>query len=123
MASEGAKVVVSEVNADTGNAVAQSIEDAGGEAEFVAADVSKVEDVKGLIASTQEAFGRLDVLHNNAGVHETNFTEQAQSFELDEAVWDKVIGINLKGVWMCSKYAAPLLAQDGGGAIVNAASI
>ncbi len=123
MAQEGAKVVVSDVNAQTGSAVAQSIRDAGGEAEFVAADVSNVEDVKRLIASTQEAFGRLDVLHNNAGVHETNFTEQAQSFELDEAVWDKVIGINLKGVWMCSKYAAPLLAQDGGGAIVNAASI
>jgi NAD(P)-dependent dehydrogenase (short-subunit alcohol dehydrogenase family) len=123
MAQEGAKVVVSDVNAETGNAVAQSIRDAGGEAEFVAADVSNVEDVKRLIASTREAFGRLDVLHNNAGVHETNFTAQAQSFELDEAVWDKVVGINLKGVWMCSKYAAPLLAESGGGAIVNAASI
>ncbi len=123
MAEEGAKVVVSDVNEQTGTAVAERIREAGGEAVFVAADVSDVDDVKALIASTKEAFGRLDVLHNNAGVHETNFTEQAQSFELDEAVWDKVIGINLKGVWMCSKYAAPLLAQDGGGAIVSAASI
>lgn len=123
MAEEGAKVVVSDINEETGNAVAERIRGAGGEAVFVAADVSNVDDVKALMASTKEAFGRLDVLHNNAGVHETNFTEHAQSFELDEAVWDKVVGINLKGVWMCSKYAAPLLAEDGGGAIVSAASI
>jgi NAD(P)-dependent dehydrogenase (short-subunit alcohol dehydrogenase family) len=123
MAEEGAKVVVSDINEETGNAVVQRIRGAGGEAVFVAADVSNVDDVKALMASTKEAFGRLDVLHNNAGVHETNFTEQAQSFELDEAVWDKVVGINLKGVWMCSKYAVPLLAEDGGGAIVSAASI
>jgi NAD(P)-dependent dehydrogenase (short-subunit alcohol dehydrogenase family) len=123
LAEEGAKVVVSDVNGQTGNAVVERIRDSGGEAAFVAADVSDVNDVKALMAATKEAFGRLDVLHNNAGVHETNFTEQAQSFELDEAVWDKVIGINLKGVWLCSKYAAPLLAEGGGGAIVSAASI
>jgi NAD(P)-dependent dehydrogenase (short-subunit alcohol dehydrogenase family) len=123
MAQEGAKVVVSDVNEETGNAVAGKIRDAGGESVFVRADVSDVEDVKALMAATKEAFGRLDVLHNNAGVHETNFTEEAQSFALSEEVWDKVVGINLKGVWMCSKYAAPLLGEDGGGAIVNAASI
>jgi NAD(P)-dependent dehydrogenase (short-subunit alcohol dehydrogenase family) len=123
MAEEGAKVVVSDINEETGNAVAERIRGAGGDAVFVAADVSDVDDVKALMAATKDAFGRLDVLHNNAGVHETNFTEHAQSFELDEAVWDKVIAINLKSVWMCSKYAAPLLAEDGGGAIVSAASI
>ena len=123
MAEEGAKVVVSDINEQTGNAVAERIRGAGGEAVFVSADVSNVDDVKALMAATKDAFGRLDVLHNNAGVHETNFSEQAKSTELDEAVWDKVIGINLKGVWMCSKYAAPLLADSGGGAIVSAASI
>ncbi len=123
MAEEGAKVVVSDVNEQTGGAVAKRITDAGGEATFVKADVSNVDDVKNLMSATKEAFGRLDVLHNNAGVHETNFTEQAQSFELPEEVWDKVVGINLKGVWMCSKYAAPLLKEAGGGAIVSAASI
>ena len=123
MAEEGAKVVVSDINEQTGNAVVERIRGAGGEAVFVAADVSNVDDVKALMAATKEAFGRLDVLHNNAGVHETNFTEQAKSTQLDEAVWDKVVGINLKGVWMCSKYAAPLLAERGGGAIVSAASI
>lgn len=123
LAEEGARVVVSDINEQTGNSVAERIKESGGEAVFVRADVSQVGDVKALIAATKDAFGRLDLLHNNAGVHETNFTEQAQSFELDEAVWDKVVGINLKGVWMCSKYAAPLLGENGGGAIVNAASI
>src|SRR6478735_2506255 len=110
MAEEGAKVVVSDVNEQTGEAVAQSLRDAGGDAVFVRADVSKSQDVKDLMAAAKDAFGRLDVLHNNAGVHETNFTAQAQSHELDEEIWDKVVGINLKGVWLCSKHAAPLLA-------------
>src|SRR5205085_10940811 len=95
----------------------------GERAVFVKADVSQVEDVKALMEATVDAFGRLDVLHNNAGVHETGFTSEAQSFELPEDVWDKVIAINLKGPWMCSKYAAPLLKDAGGGVIVNAASI
>jgi NAD(P)-dependent dehydrogenase (short-subunit alcohol dehydrogenase family) len=124
MAREGAKVVVSDVNDETGEAVAASIRDAGGQAAYVHADVSAVDDVKNLMERTRAEFGRLDVLHNNAGVHETNFTtEQAQSFELPEDIWDRVVAINLKGTWMCSKYAAPLLAEAGGGAIVNAASI
>ena len=123
MAEEGAKVVVSDVNETTAGAVAEEIRSAGGEAVVIRADVSELEDVKALMAGTEQAFGRLDILHNNAGVHETAFTDKAQSFELPEDVWDKVIGINLKGVWMCSKHAAPLLARSGGGVIVNAASI
>jgi NAD(P)-dependent dehydrogenase (short-subunit alcohol dehydrogenase family) len=120
MADAGAKVVVSDVNEETGRAVAEGI---GSAATFVKADVSQPSDVKALMSATIEAFGRLDVLHNNAGVHETGFTSQAQSTELPEEVWDKVIAINLKGPWMCSKYAAPLLKDAGGGVIVNAASI
>jgi NAD(P)-dependent dehydrogenase (short-subunit alcohol dehydrogenase family) len=120
MAEEGARVVVSDVNEETGRAVAEGI---GSEAVFVKADVSQLGDVKQLMSATIDAFGRLDVLHNNAGVHETGFTSQATSTELPEDVWDKVIAINLKGPWMCSKYAAPLLSDAGGGVIVNAASI
>ena len=120
MAEEGAKVVVSDMNEETGRAVAEGI---GSAAVFVKADVSSLEDVKQLMSATVDAFGRLDILHNNAGVHETGFTPQATSTELAEEVWDKVIAINLKGPWMCSKYAAPLLKDAGGGVIVNAASI
>jgi NAD(P)-dependent dehydrogenase (short-subunit alcohol dehydrogenase family) len=123
MAEEGAKIVVSDVNVETGEAVAGAIRDAGGEAVFVRADVAQRDDVTQLIAATKDAFGRLDVMHNNAGVHETNFTTEAASTELDEDIWDKVVAINLKGTWMCSKYAAPLMAEGGGGSIVNAASI
>jgi NAD(P)-dependent dehydrogenase (short-subunit alcohol dehydrogenase family) len=124
MAEEGAKVIVSDMNEQTGAAVAESIGAAGGEATFVRADVTSVDDVKAMIAAAKDTYGRLDVLHNNAGVHETNFTTtQAQSYELPEEIWDKVIAINLKGPWMCSKYAAPVMAETGGGAIVNAASI
>lgn len=123
MAAEGAKVVVSDVNEQTGQAVAEAIRSDGGNATFHRADVSNVEDVKALIEAARAAYGRLDILHNNAGVHETNFTADAQSFELPEEIWDRVVSINLKGTWMCSKYATPLLAEDGGGVIVNAASI
>ncbi len=122
-AAEGAIVIASDVNEANGEAVAASIRQAGGSAEFVRADVSSAADVKALMAGVQERHGRLDVLHNNAGVHETNFTAQARSFELEDEIWDRVVSINLKGTWMCSKYAAPLLAKAGGGAIVNAASI
>jgi NAD(P)-dependent dehydrogenase (short-subunit alcohol dehydrogenase family) len=123
MAQEGARIVASDINEAAGNAVVAAIRDAGGEAVFVAADVASRDDVAALMAAAADAFGRLDVLHNNAGVHETQFTPQAQSHELDEEVWDKVVGINLKGVWMCSKYAVPLMRESGGGSIVNAASI
>ena len=123
MSEEGAKVVVSDVNEETGAAVADGIRSGGGEAVFVRCDVSDVDEVKRLMEEARAAFGRLDVLHNNAGVHETAFTEQAQSHELPEEVWDRVIAINLRGTWLCSKYAAPLLADAGGGVIVNAASI
>ncbi|MBN9623582.1 MAG: SDR family NAD(P)-dependent oxidoreductase, partial [Actinobacteria bacterium] len=121
MAEEGAKVVVSDINPDTGKAVVEKVRAQGGEAEFVAADVASVDDVKALMAGAKEAFGKLDILHNNAGVHETNFTAAAGSLELDEEIWDKCVAINLKGTWMCMKYAAPLLAESDAGAIVNAA--
>jgi NAD(P)-dependent dehydrogenase (short-subunit alcohol dehydrogenase family) len=123
MAEEGAKVVVSDINEETGSAVAERLRDGGGEAVFVRADVASRDDVQALMTAAKDAFGGLDVLHNNAGVHETNFTAEARSDQLDEEIWDRVIDINLKGTWMCSKYAAPLLAEAGGGAIVNAASI
>lgn len=123
MAEEGARVVVSDINAASATAVVEEIRAAGGEAAFVQCDVSQVDDVKRLMDAAVESFGRLDILHNNAGVHETNFTTTAQSHELPENVWDKVIAINLRGPWLCSKYAAPLLKNAGGGVIVNAASI
>jgi NAD(P)-dependent dehydrogenase (short-subunit alcohol dehydrogenase family) len=123
MAEEGASVVVSDVAEEGAAAVVDEIRSTGGAATYVHCDVSRVEDVKELMDAAVRSYGQLDILHNNAGVHETNFTTSAQSHELPEDVWDKVIGINLRGPWLCSKYAAPLLKAAGGGVIVNAASI
>ena len=123
MAEEGASVVVSDVAEENATAVVGEIEAAGGKATFVRCDVSDVDEVKSLMDAAVAAFGKLDILHNNAGVHETAFTTSAQSHELPEEIWDKVIAINLRGPWLCSKYAAPLLKEAGGGVIVNAASI
>jgi len=123
MSEEGASVIVSDVNEETATAVVDGIVSAGGSAVFARCDVAEAEDVRALMGAAVAAFGRLDILHNNAGVHETNFTTTAQSHELPEEVWDKVVAINLRGPWLCSKYAAPLLKEAGGGVIVNAASI
>jgi NAD(P)-dependent dehydrogenase (short-subunit alcohol dehydrogenase family) len=123
MAQEGAKVVVSDMNVETGEAVVAAIRAAGGEATFVRCDVTSRADLEALVAAARDTYGRLDVLHNNAGVHETNFTMQAASHELPDEVWDKVIAINLRAPWILSKLAAPLLSESGGGVIVNAASI
>ncbi|MGI9623233.1 MAG: SDR family NAD(P)-dependent oxidoreductase [Acidimicrobiales bacterium] len=122
-ASEGASVVVAELSAESGGDAVERIKDAGGEAVLVPTDVADLESVQALMAAVDGQFGRLDVLHNNAGIHETKLTPVARSFEIDEADWQRVMDINLKGTWMCSKHAVPLMEKAGGGAIVNAASI
>jgi NAD(P)-dependent dehydrogenase (short-subunit alcohol dehydrogenase family) len=122
-AAEGATVVVAELSADAGQAAAERIIKAGGDAVSVPTDVSQVDSVKALMAEVSERYGRLDVLHNNAGIHETKLTEDASSFDLDEDAWQRVMDVNLKGTWMCSKHAVPLMDAAGGGSIVNAASI
>jgi NAD(P)-dependent dehydrogenase (short-subunit alcohol dehydrogenase family) len=122
-AEEGAKVIVSDISAETGEAVAAGIKAKGGDATFVAADVADLDAIKNLIAVTKDTYGGLDILHNNAGVHESAFTDNFVSTDLDEAVWDRVLTINLKAPWMLAKYATPLLAQSDHGVIVNAGSI
>jgi NAD(P)-dependent dehydrogenase (short-subunit alcohol dehydrogenase family) len=122
MARQGARVVVSDINDAGGNETAEQIRGAGGEATYLHADMQSREEIEALMAGAVEAFGRLDVLHNNAGVHETDFTSEAASDILPEEVWDKVIDINLKGVWRCSRAAIPHIRKGGGGAIVNAGS-
>ncbi|MBX3604884.1 MAG: glucose 1-dehydrogenase [Piscinibacter sp.] len=119
-AQEGAKVVVAARRADQGARVVQRIADAGGEAHFVQADVSRAGDVERLVAATLERFGRLDCAVNNAGIAGPRFTPIA---DVTEAQWDEVMGVNLKGVWLCMKHEIPALLAGGGGAIVNVASI
>ncbi|MBK9750915.1 MAG: SDR family oxidoreductase [Chloroflexi bacterium] len=119
LAGEGARVVVSDVNAALGAETAEQIQAAGGGAIFVPCDVSKAEQVRALIAATDETYGHLDGAFNNAGVGGVMATTADQG----EAAWDQVINVNLKGVWLCMKYELPLLLKSGGGVIVNTASV
>jgi NAD(P)-dependent dehydrogenase (short-subunit alcohol dehydrogenase family) len=122
-AAAGAQVVVSDVVVDGGEETVALIWDVGGEATFVRADVSEAGDVTALIDATVQRYGRLDCAHNNAGIGGgTLGTPQAFSDYPDE-VFDRVIAINLKGVWLCLKAEIRQMLAQGGGAIVNTASI
>jgi len=122
MARRGAKVVVSDVNDEAGAKTATDVEAAGGQAIYVRADVCSRDAIEALMQAAVDRFGRLDVLHNNAGVHETDFTQETAVDTLSEAVWDRVMDINLKAVWRCACAAVPHMRKAGGGAIVNAGS-
>ena len=119
-AREGAKVVIAARRAEQGAQVVQKIAASGGEAYFVQADVSRATDVERMVKATVEKFGRLDCAVNNAGIAGPRFTPVA---DITEVQWDEVMGVNLKGVWLCMKHEIPAMLANGGGAIVNVASI
>lgn len=118
-AREGAKVVVADIQVQEGEHTAQKITDAGGEALFVKTDVSKAEDVRDLIQKTVETFGRLEVACNNAGIE----GDSAPTADCTEENWDRVIRINLTGVWLCMKHEIHHMLKQGGGSIVNMSSV
>jgi len=117
-AREGAKVAIADVNISGGEETARMVNEAGGDAIFVKADVSKSAEVEALIAKTVSHFGCLDCALNNAAI--------APSFcstvDCTEEEWDRIIAINLKGVWLCMKYEIPQMLKHGKGAIVNTSS-
>jgi NAD(P)-dependent dehydrogenase (short-subunit alcohol dehydrogenase family) len=118
-AREGAKVVVADVVVAGGEETVAMIKAAGGDAQFVKADVAKPAEVEALIAKVVAAYGRLDCAFNNAGV------EGAMTSTLDctEENFDRTIAINLKGVWLCMRAEIAQMLKQGGGAIVNTASV
>ena len=118
-ASTGLKVVVSDVDVAGGEQTVDLIRQAGGEALFVRCDVSRDAEVQALMTSVIEAYGRLDYAFNNAGIE----IEKGRLNEGSEAEFDAIMGVNVKGVWLCMKYQLPLLMAQGGGAIVNTASV
>ena len=120
-AKEGARVVVADVNVEGGEETVQMIKEAGGEAILVHADVSKPEDTKAMVDQAVEAFGSLDCAFNNAGIG--GGRDRLLTADYLEEDWDRVISINLKGVWLCMKAEIPQMLKQGGGAIVNTASI
>jgi len=118
-AREGASVVVAEVADDAGRKTAADIEEAGGRAHFVHADVSRGDDVRAMVEEAEKTYGRLNVLFNNAGV----FPDADGSvIDTDEDTWDFVLRVNLKGIFLGCKYGIPALLRAGGGSIVNTAS-
>jgi NAD(P)-dependent dehydrogenase (short-subunit alcohol dehydrogenase family) len=119
-AKAGAKVVVAGRREAEGKETVEMVCGVGGEGLFVKADVAEAADVQALVEKTVKKFGRLDVAFNNAGI-EGNWTPITEQKEED---WDRVIDINLKGVWLCLKHEIrQMRKQGGGGAIVNMASI
>ena len=116
-AREGASVVVADVS-EKGQETARMIEELGGRALAVRCDVARAEDVKAALDRVVETFGRLDFAFNNAGV-EQPITAAA---DLTEEEWDRIIRVNLRGVFLCLKYEIPLMLKQGGGAIVNTSS-
>jgi NAD(P)-dependent dehydrogenase (short-subunit alcohol dehydrogenase family) len=118
-AAGGARVIVSDVSEGAGLETVRLIADAGGEARFVKADVSRPEECAALVRAAADAFGRLDVACNNAGIG----GEAAVTAEYGIEAWRRVIDINLSGTMYCMKYEIPAMLEQGGGSIVNMASI
>jgi NAD(P)-dependent dehydrogenase (short-subunit alcohol dehydrogenase family) len=118
-AREGAKVMLTDVTDDAGEAAAAEIRQEGGEAAYVRADVSKEADAKAMVDAAVERFGGLHILYNNAGVMPP---EDGSVDALDERIWDLTFAVNVKGVAFGCKYGVPALIASGGGSIVNVAS-
>ena len=118
-AREGSKVVVADVNVEGGEQTVRLIQDTGGEATFVRADVSNSGDVSDMVSHAVETYNRLDCAFNNAGVS----GGPGRVHEYTEENWSRVLNINLTGVWLCMKYEIIQMLNQGGGAIVNTASV
>lgn len=117
-AREGAKVVVVEYDAESGSRTAEDIRQAGGESLFVKTDVSNREQVRAMVAQAIEKFGRIDVLVNNAGV-----TADGWLTKMTEEQWDRVININLKGVFNCTQAVVEHMIAQGSGKVINTSSV
>ncbi|MCW2270331.1 2,5-dichloro-2,5-cyclohexadiene-1,4-diol dehydrogenase [compost metagenome] len=118
-AAEGLKVVVADLDSAGGEGTVELILASGGEGIFVACNVTREADVQQLLARTVGVYGRLDYAFNNAGIE----IEQGRLAEGSEAEFDAIMGVNVKGVWLCMKHQLPLMLAQGGGAIVNTASV
>ncbi len=117
--AEGARVVAVDLDARAGAEAAERLRAAGGDARFVAADVSRAEDCRRMVAAAEEAYGALHVLFNNAGI---SHIDDGDAESTDEAVWDLTMNVNLKGIFLGCKHGIPALRRAGGGSVINTAS-
>lgn len=117
-AQRGARVAVADISTEAAQRVAQRIADGGGQAISLAGDVSRAEQVEAMVAGVVEAWGRLDIAVNNAGIS----APIAPMAETEEADFDRLMAVNVKGVWLCMRAELRQMLEQGGGAIVNMAS-
>ena len=118
-AQEGAKVALVDINDEAGQETLNLIEQEGGTAVYLHANQAKAAEVEAMIAKTEEAFGRIDILFNNAGI---SHAADDDALNTTEEVWDLTFDVNVKGVFLCCKYGIPALRRAGGGSIINTAS-
>ena len=118
-ASEGARVVVTDVVDDAGNATVAAVRAAGGDATYVRADVSRGRDCDAMVRCATDTYGALHVLYNNAGIFPA---DDGGVLDTPESTWEQVMQINLKGVWLGCRAGIPAMIASGGGSIVNVAS-
>ena len=118
-AAEGLNVVVADLDAESGESTVELVKAAGGNAVFVRCNVAIEADVRHLMEQALSIYGRLDYAFNNAGIE----IEQGRLADGTEDEFDAIMGVNVKGVWLCMKYQLPLMLSQGGGAIVNTASV
>tara|TARA_Y100000782_G_scaffold107436_1_gene129718 strand:+ start:70 stop:837 length:768 start_codon:yes stop_codon:yes gene_type:complete len=118
-AQQGASVVVADMSRSAGEETTALITQAGGIATFILCDVTKDQDVQSMVDGTIETYGKLDIAFNNAGIE----IESSKLADGDEATYDKIMDVNVKGVWRCMKYQIPALLKQSNSAIVNTASI
>lgn len=119
-AQEGAKVVVTDVKVDGGEETVQLVRAAGGQAVFRTADVSQAAQVEAAVRFTVDTYGSLTILYNNAAVLHR---KDAVVTDLEEEIWDQVLDVNLKGIYLGCKYGVPEIIKAGGGSVINAASV
>ncbi len=118
-AHEGASVVVTDVNMAAGEETVKSICNAGGKAIFVKANVANEDEVKAMVETAIVTYGHVDILYNNAGIMPTN---DGSVTDISEAIWDRILDVNLKSAFLCSKYVLPHMLKQGQGSIINIAS-
>jgi 3-oxoacyl-[acyl-carrier protein] reductase len=121
-AEEGARVVIADIDAPGGEATAKAISEDGLSAWSRATDVRDFSSVAGLMSETRERFGRIDVLLNNAAIYVTQKLWKGRVEELALEEWDRVMEVNLKGVFLCCKAVIPIMKQQRSGKIINIAS-
>jgi 3-oxoacyl-[acyl-carrier protein] reductase len=117
-AEEGAAVVVSDINDNAGRPVTDAINAAGGTAQYIHADVTDADDVAGMVAAAEEAYGGLDILVNNAGTPQRN----QPMLDVPEDQYDRIFAVNVKSIYLAARHGIPALRRRGGGVVLNTAS-